>query len=236
MRPVEPSDVSPADADSLRVCLRQATDVVDPSWPDFEDLQRTAVRRRRRTSLATAASVLAVTAFAVAMPAGTSPTAHRPLDFATQDATPVTTPTANTPSAASPPATETSAATRTRATTAADAAAQQAAYMRGLDTFRDYLKTWEEDGAKVAADRYLEPEYRLPAGVPGPTLRSGQVIDFHPVSWTSPGRFTLALDLDLHFVGAAAWGDGSDTRFTRFVTFEKQPGPVEFLMTIATGP
>jgi hypothetical protein len=232
LHPDDRGDVSPEDSAALRSSLRLASDVVDPSWPDFEELRRSAVRRRRhRTSLLSAAAVLAVAAgggaLSLTQRPATSPGANRPVPFATHAVT-------STAPRASPSTSDLSAVTAHRSATAAQRAAEHAAYVRGTHTFQDFLDSWASDGLAAASEQYLQPEYRASPGTPVPVLLSGTVVGYHPVSWTSPGEFTLALDLDLHFAGdAAAWAQG---RNERFVTFERQPGPADYLMSLATGP
>jgi len=111
------------------------------------------------------------------------------------------------------------------------------AYRQAAATVRAYLATWKDQGLRAANDRFLlAPPEPGSAGV-GPDLLSGRLVAVRPVSWTSPARFTVAVQLELRFRGRsrawAAWGDGTNTRF---VTFTRSLGShTGYRITLATG-
>ena len=115
-------------------------------------------------------------------------------------------------------------------------ASRRVAYGRGTATVRAYLDTWKHHGLQAANQRFLASPPGQ--GAAGPGLISGRLVRFRPVSWTSPGHFTLVVDLTLRFQGHArawaAWGQGTNTRF---VTFTKAPqSPTGYRMSLATSP
>ena len=104
-----------------------------------------------------------------------------------------------------------------------------ATYTQAISELKSYLIDWHRVGPKVAAGEYLEPSQR--GGKV--ELVQGRVISFQPYTWSSPNRFTLLVQLDLHFSGSpGAWNVGHNDRY---VTFTRLSTSDHFLMEFNTG-
>jgi hypothetical protein len=103
------------------------------------------------------------------------------------------------------------------------------AYAAAVAELQRYLDAWRTEGSGVA-DRFVVPEQR--GGML--RLRTGRVSSYQPWGWTSVNRFTLEVQLELHFVGSAGvWNDGLNDRF---ITFTRSAAEDPYLLEFATGP
>jgi hypothetical protein len=107
--------------------------------------------------------------------------------------------------------------------------ARREATVRARRLIQAFLDAWAEDGYATALHRYLTREFRVVDDSGMPRLVSGRVTRATLHSWTSNGRFTVEVDLDLHFRGdPMAWTNGVNTRFVtveagRRLTFATSP-------------
>jgi len=107
---------------------------------------------------------------------------------------------------------------------------RQIVYATAVAELGDYLLTWQQSGPRIASRQFLVPSQRGGSLV----LRSGRVISYKAVTWTSRDEFTLFVTIDLKFSGSSgAWDDGRNDRFVTFLHSGTRP-PYE--MQFATSP
>lgn len=137
-----------------------------------------------------------------------------------------TVPGSTTPPSATPPGSPSaSATTRIRPALVRSAC-------RRLEEFID---AWSRYGYPVAAHRYIAPAQQPPSDQGDfPLLARGSVDRCTLLSAESEDRFTLEVDLTLHFrANRGAWDKGPNSRF---VTATRASGASPFRLEFATSP
>lgn len=113
------------------------------------------------------------------------------------------------------------------------APSRHATFVRAISDLRKYLYLWHRHGPVVAAREYMSAGQQQT----GPLyvyLSSGRVVNYQPSAWTSSHKFTLLVNMDLHFIGSpGAWNAGHNDRF---VTFRWSTSYGRYLMDFNTGP
>lgn len=111
---------------------------------------------------------------------------------------------------------------------------RSAVYTEATAYLQSFLDSWRKNGAYVANQKYLDQSMGSTPRQGNPVLIAGTVTRMQPYSWVSADNFTVMADLDLQFSGdAAAWGNGTNTRF---VTFVRSSASVPYRIALNTGP
>lgn len=111
---------------------------------------------------------------------------------------------------------------------------KQTAYKFAITELQEYLDAWRIQGPVIASREFLVPSQQVGSNATNLYLTSGTARQGYPFTWVSQNRFTLLMNLDLHFEGGpGAWSVGANDRYVTYTWSTKE---ARFQMELDTGP
>jgi hypothetical protein len=91
---------------------------------------------------------------------------------------------------------------------------KQTAYKFATTELQEYLDAWRLHGSVIATREFLVPSQQVGSNATNLYLASGTARLGYPFTWVSQNRFTLLMNLDLHFQGDPGRGASGPTTGT----------------------